>query len=268
MTGHLHLVCGLDDAGRSQLVRQSFRAPLHLSKPFYDAGALVVNVVNQTAGLFAGDEIVCRAEVKTGARLLLTSPSATRVHRMPSGEARSEQFLSVEPGGWLEVFPELFIPQGGSRHSQRTRIELAGDAELIFFESLAPGRTASGEAFAFQSLDWRTDVRLDGRAILRERYRLCPHDHSLAALRARFPASYYASCLAVSPMLAGREDEARALVSEPDARVLAGASPLVAGGWIFKIIAADSPALRAAILRIRIGLHALLGRPMPGLRRV
>ncbi len=265
MTGHLHVVCGLDDAGRSQLVRQSFRAPMHLSKPFHEGGALVVNVVNQTAGLFAGDEIVCRAEVESGARLVLTSPSASRAHRMAAGEANTSLHVRVAAGGWLEVLPELFIPQAGSRHLQRTEIDVEGDGELIFWESLAPGRTASGEAFAFQSLEWRTDIRLDGRAILRERYRLSPGDDSLAALRSRFPASYYAACVVLSPRLAGTD--LRALAGTAD-DVLAGSSPLIAGGWIVKILAADSPALRSAIQRIRRGLHDILDRPMPSLRRV
>lgn len=265
MTGHLDVVCGLDDTGRSQLTRQSFRAPMHLSKPFHDGGALVVNVVNQTAGLFAGDEIVCRAEVEPGAHLVLTSPSASRAHRMATGEARTSLHLRVAAGGWLEVLPELFIPQAGSRHRQRTEIDVAGDGELIFWESLAPGRTASGETFAFQSLEWETDIRLDGRAILRERYRLTPGDDSLAALCARFPASYFACCVAVSRRLESADLRPLASASEG---VLAGASPLVAGGWIFKILAEDSPALRGTIQRIRRDLHAILDRPMPMLRRV
>jgi urease accessory protein UreH len=44
-----------------------------LSKPHDDSDTLVVNVVNATAGLLAGDRIECHVEVETGASLLLTS---------------------------------------------------------------------------------------------------------------------------------------------------------------------------------------------------
>ena len=75
MKGHLHLTCACDGAGRSALREQSFRAPFHLSKPHEDAGALVVNVVNPTAGIFDGDELELQATVEAGARLVLTAPA-------------------------------------------------------------------------------------------------------------------------------------------------------------------------------------------------
>ena len=46
---------------------------MHLSKPHHDAETLVLNVVNPTAGLLEGDEIDCRVDVQSGARLLLLS---------------------------------------------------------------------------------------------------------------------------------------------------------------------------------------------------
>ena len=55
LAGHLELVCDVDSRGWTRLGHQSFRAPYHLSKPHHDAGALVLNVVNPTAGLLEGD---------------------------------------------------------------------------------------------------------------------------------------------------------------------------------------------------------------------
>src|SRR5215207_8034190 len=60
VTGHLDILCAVDAEGRSHLRHQSFRAPIHLSKPHLDEGTLVVNVVNPTAGLLAGDRVACR----------------------------------------------------------------------------------------------------------------------------------------------------------------------------------------------------------------
>src|SRR4051794_5567115 len=114
MTGHLHLVCGADAQGRSYLREQSFCAPIHIGKPFTEEEVLVVNLVNPTAGLFEGDLIRCHVEVEAGAKLLLTNPSANRAHRMGEGEARLEQEFEV--AGFLEVLPELFIPQQGARY--------------------------------------------------------------------------------------------------------------------------------------------------------
>ena len=113
LTGHLDLTCAADEAGRTYIREQSFRAPFHLSKPSWDEHALLVQIVNPTAGVFAGDGLRSRVAVESGARLLLTTPSANRIHAMPSGRATLDQHFAVADGGWLEVMPELFIPQAG-----------------------------------------------------------------------------------------------------------------------------------------------------------
>ena len=95
MRGHLHLLCGLDDRGESSLRRQSFRAPMHISKSFTEAGTLVVNVVNPTAGILEGDFIEVEVAVETGARLLLTSPSASRSHRSVGRWSETRQALRI-----------------------------------------------------------------------------------------------------------------------------------------------------------------------------
>src|SRR5882757_3267815 len=158
LQGHLHLVCALDTRGVSHLRSQSFRAPMHISKPHLDAETLVVNVINPTAGLLAGDEVKCDITVEAGARLVLTTPSAARSHRMRAGRAVLVQDFRVAAGGFLDVWPELFIPQAGTRYHQRTTAQVEAGGTLLLAEMLAPGRVASGEAFAYEWLRWETDV--------------------------------------------------------------------------------------------------------------
>ena len=69
LSGHLRLVCAADEAGRTFIREQSFRAPVHLSKPHHEEGVLVVNVVNPTAGLLAGDRVRYDVSVESGARV-------------------------------------------------------------------------------------------------------------------------------------------------------------------------------------------------------
>ena len=191
LTGHLDLVCAADDQGRSFISRQSFRAPFHLSKPYRDEHALIVQIVNPTAGVLAGDVLTSRVEVQSGARLLLTTPSANRIHAMPSGSASMEQHFAVANGAWLEVMPELFIPQSQCRYRQRTTVEVEREGELFFVETLAPGRVARGEVFEFSQIEWEFELRFAGDLIARERFALRPSDESTTSLRHPFPAGYY-----------------------------------------------------------------------------
>ena len=267
LSGHLHLVCAADEHGRSHIRSQSFRAPIHLSKPHESEGVLVVNVVNPTAGLLAGDRIDCRVAVESGARLLLTAPSASRAHRTPDGRAEVAQEFDVAAGASLDVWPELFIPQGGASYRQSTIVRVAEGGELLFFELLAPGRVAMGEVFAYRSLDWATDVFFAGELIARERYRLSPESESVRALRAQFATAYYASCFAVSPRLNEESACWRAIHELHEAGAWIGCGPLRRGGWVIKLIAAGSVVFRQKLDAIRRELYAALGRRDPALRR-
>src|SRR5262245_475107 len=159
---------------------------MHVSKPHEDAGMLVVNVVNPTAGFLDGDRVECRVEVEAGGRLVLTTPSASRAHRTGAGWAGLRQDFRVADQGFLEFWPELFIPQGGTHFRQQTSIEVSHGGELLFFESLAPGRVAAGESFAFRELEWETNLRSAGALIARERYRICPENESIRPLKRAF----------------------------------------------------------------------------------
>ena len=50
------------------------------------------------------------------------------------------------------------------------RIEVHAGGELFFTEMLAPGRTASGETFAYEQLEFSTDLIVGSRLVVREKY--------------------------------------------------------------------------------------------------
>jgi urease accessory protein len=267
LEGHLRLVCDLDGRGWCRLRAQSFSAPVHLSKPHYAQETLVLNVANPTAGFFAGDRLDVDVSVETGARLLLTAPSANRVHTMAAGHAEVRQRLRVAAGASLECWPELLIPQRGARYHQRTTIDLEPGAELLFFERLAPGRTAMGEAFAFTEVRLDLDVRRAGRLLLRERSHLVPGSPVLRALTRRFPGAYYAGAVLCSPGLDAAAACWPAMHEQQNDETWIGVSALQDGVFVLRMVAGSSLALRRGLHLARETIHHALGRQAPGLRR-
>ena len=267
--GHLRLVCAPDSRGISILREQSFRAPIHLSKPHLDQDTLVLNVINPTAGLLEDDRIEQEVTVQSGGRLLLTSPSASRAHRVRNGWAAVSQIFRVKSGGFLEVLPEMFIPQAGAVYRQSTTLETEEGGDLLFFESLAPGRVASGEVFRYTSLDWRTDLIVAEQQCVRERYRIQPGSPSLASLQRLFPTAYYGSLIAVSTKLTSANQCWELLRSYQSPTLWIGQSQLGhPNAWSVKWIAGDAPTMRATQTIIRESLYEVLGRKAPDLRRV
>jgi urease accessory protein len=270
LTGHFELACAARPDGSTHVARQSFAAPFHLSKTYWDGHVLLVHVINQTAGLFGGDTLATRVSVEPGAHVLLSSPSAARFHPSTGRrDIRLEQRFEVRAGASLDVFPEISIPQRGARARQQTQIEIEPGGELLYLETLAPGRVASGESFAFDRFAWSTDVRLGPRLIHRERAALAPGDDSLAPLRALHPASYYAGLLVISPKSeswnAAFARDIAALGEGTSVRI--AASRLTAGGWSIRLLAPDALALRSTLHHIRTHLYRMLARPLPDLRR-
>lgn len=265
MNGHLHLIGSRYDSGQTYLRQQSFRAPLQISKPHTDAGSLVVNVVNPTAGIFDGDTIELDAMAETGASLVLTTPSASRVYRSRSGgPAKVKQRFSVQAGAFLEFFPEPFIPQAGARYQQTTELHAEPGGTLLFFDWLTPGRVASGEVFEYAELNWDLDATLAEKLIARERYRLSPEDSSLESLKLVYPVAHYLSCFILGELIFPvQEIEA---LNSPE--VYLGHSALISGhGYTVKVLCRESLSARQTLKQLRHILYAAMGRQIPTLGR-
>jgi urease accessory protein len=251
IAGHLELTCSRDGEGRSFLSHQSFSAPFHIGKAYWDDHSLHVQAVNPTAGFLSGDTASIDVEVEAGAALQITTPSASRIHTMNDGRATLKQRLRVAAGGWLEFNPAPLIPQSRSRYRQRTEIDIEPGGEAFFLETLAPGRVAHGEVFQFDEVDWRCDVRIGGRLVSRERFRLRPDDASLWSLKHPFPAGYFASGCLVTQRSAADAPCLEALRALNDETLWVGVSALVFGGWGLRLLAADSLAMQAGKQAVR-----------------
>ena len=261
LTGHLELTCAPADAGRSRISRQSVSVPFHFSKPYWNGRALVAQVINPTAGLFAGDTLRSEITVEPGASLRVTTPSASRVHTMPNGRAEVRQTFRVCKNAWFDYSPAMLIPQKQSRIRQSTRIEVEAGGELFFREILAPGRVAHGEIFQYEEIDWECDLIYDGHLTARERYFLRPSDASIAPLQTPFPAAFFASCYLITDRCPADHDcwkKIRALNSE---KVRLGVTPLIRAGWSIKILTEDSLTMAKTCETLR----AELSGPFPGM---
>jgi urease accessory protein len=248
--GHLRLRATAGSHGRTSLAAQSFRAPYHLSKPYWDADTqtLLVQVVNATAGILEGDRLESDIAVAAGAALLVTTPSASRVFRMRGGSAACHQKYQVAAGGWLEVLPEPLVPHRACRYRQTVRIEAEPGGRMLFADLLMPGRVAHGEAWSWDRLCLDTEVVLGGELILRERFEQDgPGLRALAELSGSGPQACFGNALLIADGDARWRPEVAALHGDG---VWLGVSPLHRGGWSIKFVAADS-------IRLRRTLHAL-----------
>ena len=138
------------------VVKVSSSGPLELRRPVMaDHRFLLRNV---TAGVFGGDFYEAALTCEAGARACVESTSAKKVYAMPGTGATSRVRLTTETGGCLVWGPHTTILLGGSEYASEIEVVLAGGV-VIVAETVAMGRLASGEAFAYRRYDSSLTVR-------------------------------------------------------------------------------------------------------------
>lgn len=266
-SGHLVLRAAQRENGTTVLAARSFRAPYHLSKPYWDPdnGVLLVQVVNPTAGILSGDRLESDIRVDAGAALLVTTPSASRVFKMRTGEASCRQHFTVAAGAWLEVMPEPLVPHRGSRYHQNTIVDVDPGGALFFVDQLMPGRIGHGEAWEWSHLGLDLTVRVGGQLVLRERLHQAGGElRALAHWAGTGPKTCFANAILIAPTANGNEKPAwiGELAALHRDGVWVGASVLRTGGWSLKLLAPDAVRLRQSLRETRV----ILARSFPKLR--
>jgi urease accessory protein len=153
--------------GQTFITSQASSSPLKIWRPFgVGNGRVLVQIVNVSPGVMAGDEYKLEVNILSGAKVVLVSQSATKLHSMPEGQcARQNVFATVEAGGELEYYPGLTIPFPESHYSQVVHVQLATTAKFALLERYAVGRVERGEVHQFRSVSSRVRIERAGKLI-------------------------------------------------------------------------------------------------------
>ena len=194
--GRLRLHFSIDRERQTRLMVREQRPPLQVIRAFpISTGGALVHVHNISGGVLGGDQLKLEVEVEPGALAQLTSTSATRLYRSRPGVPAAQQTgtITVREGALLEYLPDPLIPFAGSCYHQHMHIELDSGAGLFWWETVAPGRVAQGEQFAYEQLLLDLHISTQGRSIAIERLKLEPHCRALSSLARLGPYSHFCS---------------------------------------------------------------------------
>jgi urease accessory protein len=180
VSGRLELVFAPRGSGTA-LVHAYARAPLKIVRPFpLDAGRQLVQILTLGPGICAGDAYSIDVTVESGARAVVVTQSASRLHGMPdAGRAEQRVTLTVLPGAHLEYYPGITIPFPGSDFSQDLHVAVAAGARFGLLECWAMGRIGRGEYLRFRRISTRTSVLVDGLPAYADTLELSPGEIDL-----------------------------------------------------------------------------------------
>jgi len=252
---------------RTVFARTKAQTPWHLLPPIYldDSGAAYTLLLNPSGGLVGGDRLAIDMHLAPSAHVLISTPSANRVYRSPTEEAVQDIDVHLGAGAKLEWFPEHTIPFAGSRFRQSINVTLASGATVLLWDAIASGRIASGERWAFSSLNNEIRITTASGSSLLERYHLAPAKKS-GAVGLASKWDYVASLFIVGDGIADAlwnvlEAEISSILDERPGHLLGGVSRPALPGLAIKLVARSAPdltavcnALWAAVRRVVWGL--------------
>jgi len=220
------------------------------------SGELLAHVHNVSGGIFDSDALHWQIDVAPGARAQVTSTGATRIYRSrkPDRTASQQMFLKIGQSAYLEYLPDALIPFAGSRFDQCTRIELADDASLIWWDRVMPGREASGEVFRYESLTSSFEISANGESIAIERFVIEPRLRPSGSLARLGPFPHFASCYvcrAGQPTAYWRalESELQTLADRAsDSEILWGVTSLRSHGLVIRGVARSGRRLSGGLI--------------------
>jgi urease accessory protein len=196
--GRLRLCFELAQEGARQTVLTvcEQEPPLKVVRAFeLEDGAALVHLHNVSGGVLGGDQLELAVEVRRRAAAQLTTTGATRLYRSRQAASPAAQRSEIRVGedALLEYLPDALIPFAGSRYCQETRIELAEGAGLFWWETIAPGRLARSELFAYDLLQLKLDLTAGAIPLAQERIRLEPAKRPLSSPARLGPYRYFST---------------------------------------------------------------------------
>ena len=223
--------------------------------PIDDGGALV-HLHNISGGVLGGDALSLAVKVEDGAYAQLTSTSATRLYRSRVDKALAIQTntLTIEQNGLLEYLPDPLIPFAGARYQQNTSIELAQNAGLFWWETVAPGRLAKGECFEYDVLEMSLKISVQGKPIALEHFKLEPAARPLSSLARlglyRYFCSFYICKVGVDAKVWQDLEKLLGEVAQQlssSHEISWGVSTLVAHGVVVRAVSKEGRALATGL---------------------
>jgi urease accessory protein len=192
--GELELVFETRD-GKTVLVKGLQKPPLLFIRPFeLEPGILTVIIVNPTAGILAGDTYKILVTLHSGARVVLLTQSATKVHKMNDGLSATQDIsFQIANNSRLEYYPERTIPYALSNFRQNLNVNLELGAQFGMLETWTTGRVLRGERLEFTKYASKTSVRIDNKLEYLDSFTLEPSSQNLNALGALEGHDYLAS---------------------------------------------------------------------------
>jgi urease accessory protein len=158
--------------GKTFLVERSHRGPLVVQKSFHPEGDVCHTcIVHPPGGVVGGDSLTLNVMAEPNARVLLTTPAATKFYRSDVRVATQSQSLTANEA-FLEWLPQETIYYRDAKAVNEVSVHLSKQSHFIGWEVACLGLPARKEAFDSGHLALNWELTVDGRPRIVDRLRI------------------------------------------------------------------------------------------------
>jgi urease accessory protein len=146
--------------GKTFLVERSHRGPLVVQKSFHPEGDVCHTcIVHPPGGVVGGDSLTLNVVAETNARVLLTTPAATKFYRSDARVATQSQTFKANDA-FVEWLPQETIYYRDAKVVNDIYVQLSARSRFIGWEVACLGLPARKEAFdvGHLALNWELVV--------------------------------------------------------------------------------------------------------------
>jgi urease accessory protein len=235
--------------GQTVLAERRYSLPLQALEPSrLPDGSLYMMMLNPTGGIFGGDQLRTEIVLGAGTHVVLTTPSASKIHRALGRPATSRTEISIGEDATVEYLPDHLIPHPGAALRQDLGITMAPGSSAIVYDAMVAGRIGREERWSFREVTSEISIDFGDRAGYLSRSSLVPALKPLIVPRLLDGFDYFGSIVALrngaSPKMDFNVVDA-AIAGIPG--VWAGASALATEGVVGKFLANSAAVLTRAM---------------------
>ena len=175
-TGSIRLTAILKKE-RTILKDSYYDGAFKLSRPvFLDEFSPTYFLIHVGGGYVGGDRYHQHFCLEEGAKLTLTTQSATKVYKTTGEPATQETEMVLKKGSFLTYVQDPLIAYESAQYIQDTTIHMESGAGLLLTDIFTPGWSESKKEFTYDWIRSKMNVFYDGKRLVMDHLLLQPSD--------------------------------------------------------------------------------------------
>lgn len=225
--------------GRSVAKNIYFQGAFKVMRPIYHnhSNQPCYYILNPGGGYLDGDTYRMKVSLSKGARLTLTTQSATKIYKTPKTGAYQETEINLGKDSYLEYLADPLIAYKNARYFQKTCVRMEKGATFLYSDIVTPGWSPEGGHFSYDLLRLKNEIYLEEKLIAFDHIRLDPSAQHMVGLGVMEGYTHIGSFIVVGEQTnATLLDQLYETIQQEEGDFKAGLSELSVPGFTIRVL--------------------------------